>query len=63
VCRVLALWTMLKDKKGARDGEGRTQIGVLERELKRRPLFRGMVGSSTHNLNFPSMPVEASRCG
>lgn len=57
------LWTMLKDKKGAREGEGRTQIGVLERELKRRPLFKGMVGSSTQSLNLPSIPVEASRWG
>lgn len=63
VCRVSGLCLIEKERKGARDGERRSKTGLLLCELKRLPLPGASVGSSTHSLNLPSVPMEAIRLG
>jgi hypothetical protein len=52
-----------KDKNGARGGDRISNIGRLERELKRLPLNGGIVRSSAQSLNFPSVAIDAIRLG
>jgi hypothetical protein len=57
------LWVIANERKGAREGERRSQTGLLLWEAKRRPFPGGRVGSSTQSLKWPSVLIEAMRFG